>query len=170
MNTTTHPYDRVELRNVKHAQFASEETDCFAATVYIDGKKAGTVSNDGHGGCNRYEPHNLETTLQAIALQGPRIKTDYMTKGQFLELDPDADTLIGDKLEAWLSERALKRLLKRVVLKMPTNKPGEFTIIGNKALKPDERTLDIIAKQFPEGIILNRLAYPEALALYMAKE
>ncbi len=41
----------ITLKNFKHAAFASQETYCFEATVYIDGKKAGTASNDGHGGC-----------------------------------------------------------------------------------------------------------------------
>lgn len=33
--------DRVTLRNIKHAAFASQETECFNATVYIDGVKEG---------------------------------------------------------------------------------------------------------------------------------
>jgi hypothetical protein len=164
--TTIHPYDRVELRNVKHAQFASEETDCFEAAVYIDGVKTGTVSNDGHGGCNRYEPHDLVVTLEAIALQGPRIKTDCMTKGQFLELDPDADTLIGEKLNAWLQERDFKRLIKRVVIKLPTDKPGEFRIVGTKALKPTPEVLASIARQYPTATILNAMPYADALHMY----
>jgi len=47
---------KLTLKNVKVAQFASEETTCFEATVYVDGKKFCRVSNAGKGGPNEYDP------------------------------------------------------------------------------------------------------------------
>lgn len=47
---------RIELKNVRYAAFASEETSCFQATVYVDGKPFCLASNDGHGGPDFYEP------------------------------------------------------------------------------------------------------------------
>lgn len=41
----------ITLKNLKVIKCMSEETTCFQATVYVDGKKAGTAQNDGHGGC-----------------------------------------------------------------------------------------------------------------------
>ena len=38
------------LKNLKHFAAGSQETYCFTATVYLDGKKVGTAENDGHGG------------------------------------------------------------------------------------------------------------------------
>lgn len=46
----------LELRNVKHAEFASEETACYRATLYVDGRKFCEVSNDGHGGPDDHFP------------------------------------------------------------------------------------------------------------------
>ena len=40
----------IKLKNLKIAKFMSEETTCFQATIYVDGKIAGTAQNDGHGG------------------------------------------------------------------------------------------------------------------------
>lgn len=54
----------IQLKNVKHAEFMSHETECFQAAVYIDGEKAGTVSNDGHGGANLYVPEALYLRLR----------------------------------------------------------------------------------------------------------
>lgn len=54
----------ITLKNVKHAEFMSHETECFQAAVYIDGEKAGTVSNDGHGGANLYVPEALYLRLR----------------------------------------------------------------------------------------------------------
>lgn len=41
---------KIELKNVKINQSFSEETLCFTAKFYVNGKKAGSVSNAGHGG------------------------------------------------------------------------------------------------------------------------
>ena len=30
---------KIEIKHVKYSQFASRETNCFEATVYIDGKR-----------------------------------------------------------------------------------------------------------------------------------
>ena len=43
---------KITLKNVKVHRDLSEETLCFSASIYLDGKKAGTVSNRGCGGCN----------------------------------------------------------------------------------------------------------------------
>lgn len=51
---------RIQLKNVKYAAFASEETHCYDASVYFDGKKVGTVKNDGHGGCDYQYPSDQE--------------------------------------------------------------------------------------------------------------
>ena len=51
----------ITVKNVKIADFMSEETICFTATVYENGKKIGDAKNDGHGGCTFIyldRPHN----------------------------------------------------------------------------------------------------------------
>jgi hypothetical protein len=60
ITTTTTTY---ELKNVKIAEWASEETTCFDATLYMNGKRIGTCGNDGHGGCNRYD-FNTTTIIE----------------------------------------------------------------------------------------------------------
>lgn len=40
----------ITVKNVKIAEFMSEETICFTATVYENGKKIGDAKNDGQGG------------------------------------------------------------------------------------------------------------------------
>ena len=42
----------ITLKNLKVAKFMSQDTLCYQATIYVDGKKAGTVENEGHGGCS----------------------------------------------------------------------------------------------------------------------
>lgn len=42
---------QIELRRFKAYHARSEETLNFTADIYVDGKRAGTVDNDGRGGC-----------------------------------------------------------------------------------------------------------------------
>lgn len=51
MNDST---PRLTVENVKATEFASEETLCFEAALYVDGKRTAIVSNDGRGGPHRY--------------------------------------------------------------------------------------------------------------------
>ena len=46
---------KIELKNLKTAEFASEETQCYEATVYVDGKAFCIASNQGHGGSDSYD-------------------------------------------------------------------------------------------------------------------
>jgi hypothetical protein len=46
----------LERRGIKYAAFASDETSCYSATLYVDGRKFCEVSNDGNGGCDNHYP------------------------------------------------------------------------------------------------------------------
>jgi len=47
---------RITLKSVKVNDRLSEETTCFSATVYVDGKRVAIAKNAGRGGPNRYDP------------------------------------------------------------------------------------------------------------------
>lgn len=63
---------RVELKSYKEVKSMSEETVCFQAAVYVDGKKVGDVSNDGRGGPHRWQPWSAEKVVGEIAKAIPR--------------------------------------------------------------------------------------------------
>ena len=46
----------LSLKNLKFHEDMSEETPCFSADLYQDGKLIAHVSNRGHGGCNDVRP------------------------------------------------------------------------------------------------------------------
>ena len=48
------PRSAMELKNLSHNATFSEETHCFRATVYLNGKRMFAVSNRGCGGPNEY--------------------------------------------------------------------------------------------------------------------
>ena len=132
MNTTNDTKSRVELRNVKHSALASQETEFFTATVYIDGQKAGTVQNDGQGGSNLYHPWAVQDRLEEIAKTMPDLEP---ING--VTLRPDADTLIGDILNAYLDAKRFNRLMKnKTVFRLKDDNVGDWRTLNGGPYSP----------------------------------
>lgn len=163
----------IELRNVKHAAFASRETACFTATIYIDGKQEGTVENSGHGGPHNIHPHQLEQRIDAYAKTLPEVDVSYLYKdGKKHTLPMSGDLLIGELLEDVLAERHLKRLMKHSLL---YTKAGTKGIWQTTKLAPDvlarkvaeARALVEAGKPLPDAErCLNVMPMAEAVKLY----
>ena len=45
---------KLELKKLQYSEFASHETHCFQADIWVDGKKTLLAENDGRGGPNYY--------------------------------------------------------------------------------------------------------------------
>ena len=165
---------KIEVRNVKIAAFASRETTCFSANIYLDGVKAGCASNDGGGGCNEYQPRSLARRLNDYASTLPPIVLDWLepqADGTHPTIQPNADTLVGDALAAYQSARDLRRLLRERLVFTVAGKPGIYSTrklgaAGVAALLGDPRKL----AQLNAGTVLNSLAFDAALALYLAPQ
>jgi hypothetical protein len=110
------PDVKITLKNLKIAQWASEETLCFRATVYVDGVKAGEVSNEGSGGPNSYHPHELWQALERHAQTLPAIVSDLVRDGEPFTYRPSADTLIDAAVEAAEEAKRIKRLCRTSTL------------------------------------------------------
>ena len=141
---------KIEIKNLKINERLSEETLCFSATVYVDGKRAFEACNRGHGGANEY--HGDYDAAAAYAATLPPYTSEVGS------LPYDLDMLIGDLIEAAQLERALKRDLKRVV----------FVDNGKYFLTKADATPDMIAavvKRYPTATILNTMPLADAVAL-----
>jgi len=105
---------KIELKNIKHAEFASRETHCFTASVYIDGKRSGTVSNDGHGGCNGYEPRSLALVINDYAKTLPPLPSPFADYDEPIE--QSEDTLIGELVNQYVIKKQEKQWCKNATL------------------------------------------------------
>jgi len=114
---------KITLKNVKTYEDMSEETLAFSATVYVDGKKAGTASNHGCGGCNEYHGFSRELfdTLDEYCHNLPLIQLPDDAEPFMRELFPmkqDLDQVIYDlvmeyKTKAWEKRQCSKKTLFR---------------------------------------------------------
>jgi hypothetical protein len=155
---------KLELRNIKHSAFASQETHCYEATLYLDGRKVATVGNDGHGGCDReyWLDRAAEAQVHAYFKSLPKIPTEYVIDGKPMELAPCLEIWCGEQVNDWLIQRDLTRRLGRQVIGLHEGKCWTF-----KAKPADlPRVREGIARKYPGIVFLNDLPKDEALVLF----
>ena len=153
---------KIEVRNVKVAKFASQETLCFEAKIVIDDKVVGTVTNAGHGGCNEYHPWSIHDTLTVHAKTLPDI-TRYTPA-----LRMTADLVIDFLVQDFIAARDYKKTFASRVLCLDND--GFF--VQTKKL-PKGTDVLAVARSFvgrPNVTqVLNLLPEAEALAILKNK-
>lgn len=148
---STSAINRVSIKGLKHSEFASRETYCFEASVYIDGKRAGTVSNEGTGGANSYAPRTIEKLVEAIAETLPPISLSQHNQAP---LKQTAETLIFTLVEDELNRRKIASLTKS---KTYFRKPGESYATGQWSVIPgkaDEARIRALQEKYGPGVLI----------------
>lgn len=112
---------KIEIKNIQYSELLSEETNAFAATLYIDGRKAGTTSNAGHGGPTGYSADD-ENGKKLIKKAEAWCKTlppeKFMSEGKEYSFEMNLESHIDKLLDKWLNERDLKRFQSRIKREM----------------------------------------------------
>lgn len=94
--------ERVSLKGIKIHHGLSEETWAYTASVYVDGKRVGEVSNSGHGG-----PDNLHVADKAKREVVEAAQQQH-SPGQYGE-----DVLFGDMLNEHLLMQDVKKMQRK---------------------------------------------------------
>jgi hypothetical protein len=100
---------KVELKKISFSERMSDETNCFVADLYIDGKKVGSCENDGRGGCTNYGG-NTKADNVLIAEAEKYCKT--LPHNEFGE--QSLEDVINDLLEAHLKAKDLAKIEKKM--------------------------------------------------------
>jgi hypothetical protein len=161
----------VELRNLKYAAFASQETACFEAALYVNGKRAGTVGNDGNGGPNSYSDDVVRERLDSYAATLPPKVWKFTSGGTEREttIEQGADTLIDRALDTALRTKDLQRALRTSVMFVGTDgklygvKPRKGATVA-ALLAPQHRAA--LVERHGIATILNELPFDKALDIY----
>lgn len=117
----------ITIKNVKYAAFASQETHCFKATLYVDGKPFGYVSNDGHGGCDDVYPLNnckkedipkwrkrLDAIEKELGKEKHECSFNDPKTGKPAMLDNDLEMVVGGLMNDWHRMNEVKKILRRI--------------------------------------------------------
>lgn len=141
----------ITLKNFKHAAFASEETYCFQATVYINGSKAGLASNSGHGGPTDFHPTNgVQYTREEESLIEDAI-------------DTEVHKLVCEKQDKAILASVKRDLSKNLLFRRNDTKPGEMRIIKGIVGTPAYETKVAALKADPTVVaIFNTMSLEQA--------
>lgn len=168
---------KLELKNIKHAAFASEETHCFDAVLYLDGKPLAHISNDGRGGSNHVTPHERAgksdvearnkwwtamTKIDAYFASLPKSKLD-LGNGKTADIEQSLEIWTSEQINEWLARKEFKRRMKAKILA----KFADGIYGWKKAPQLDKQIALIKQKYAADNItILNELDEAAAFAIY----
>jgi hypothetical protein len=114
---------KIELKNVKTHEAMSEETTCFSASIYLEGKRIGVVRNRGCGGPNEYTWTD-NTAGRKVEAWAETQETDY----EFEKLDQIIDDLMMKAEE----KKQLRRYCKKQTLfVLAGDQDGSFRTIDH---------------------------------------
>jgi len=167
---------KITLKNLKVAEFASEETTCFSATVYLDGKRSFTARNAGHGGSHFMEPLgdyakpsdrakfiDAQNRLAAHAATLPPEDLGFLDgNGNPATYQPDIEWLINEALTDALHLKDMKRILKKVV----GFKAGEPDDMRTWNVKANDYGIALVKSHNPGVKLLNEMSEADALAVW----
>ena len=150
---------KLELKNIKHTAWASEETHCYQASLYVNGKPVAIVSNDGRGGTDRdyphpkIEPHTYRfvmTEVHAYFKSLPNTPSEWNEDG----MEQCLEFWCADQVNDWLSARELKSKLRKAFLFQFADRVGVFA----HKTRP--------SRAAGVAVVLNDLPFDEALSIW----
>ena len=166
---------KLEVKNITYYERGSEETPCYNATVYVNGKKAVEVSNDGQGGCDRQHTYpecqfDIRQIDKWCVEKFGQETWEY--NGNTYSTDLDLEHYCHQELYKWIDTKALKKEMKKQYLCVDKKDDREFlvTFIKTSPSSPqkDHAFENHLKSKYPHmiGKCLNFLPFDEALEIY----
>ena len=158
--------NKLEVKNISHYARGSEETPCYNATVYVNGKKAVEVSNDGHGGSDRQHTYpesgfRLQDIDKWCVEKFGQETWEY--NGKTYSTDLDLEHYCHQELYNWLDRKTLKKDLNSKFLCQEDKEMFAYK-------KPKNADVDefkaVLRHRHPKAKCLNFMPFEEALKLF----
>ena len=154
---------KIELKKISFNERMSEETNCFVADLYIDGKKVGYVKNDGQGGQTDYRGYTQadnETIRKAEAYCKTLPKVKYLTHEWENSLEHLIDQLFEDYLKAKEQKKLRKYFATSIIYGNPETGNYQRLAWSNKAPLSQipvnilQQTVDKLKKECTGGVVI----------------
>ena len=159
----------LEMKAIKFSEWASEETYCYQANVYLDGKPFAMVSNDGHGGCDREYSHNkfkgdYRATMKKVNEYFKSLpkrdvgKYDWAPEG----FDQDFEGWCHEQVTNFLYKKEVKSALRKHKVVYRKNDDGKMGLYDYNIRYES----DSLKRHFPDAVILNDVSIDEAVKIW----
>jgi hypothetical protein len=164
--------NRITLKAIKYNKAMSDETFCYSATVYFDGKRVGLTMNRGHGSDDEIEVTNANgwTKMDNYVSTLPRIDTEYPsldkdTPAEKFSYTQTAESIFHGLVSNWLLERDIKNQLRGKICYYRGAWNNEFSHLSTKR-NPERKIREWLERNRPGAIILNDLPMEKLVALW----
>ena len=115
----------LELKNLKVHNDMSEETVCFSASIYWNGKRIGVARNEGRGGCNFYDWIDFESSKDLSRW----VEAQHIT---YTSYDGEEEEVTTEKLD-WIVDELREETQTKKWIKRQTKKNVIFRLVGDDA-------------------------------------
>ena len=167
---------RIELKNVKHMEALSEETHAYSATVYVDGKRWASVSNQGQGGPDSVYPlRNSKKTYTDIQAElkdlNKRISNtfDPLVDERYggPPMKQDLELVCGELVNKYLYRKEFLRARRKYLMFTTSANPGVFQISRPAKDRIEHAKAAISARHIGETLqFLDDLSEEDAIELF----
>ena len=168
--------DVIEMKAIKHSEFASEETHCYQAKIYLNGKAWIEVDNEGRGGADRQSPIDIKQAGRWDKIKdiNERLKVEHAPEIYKYEgergiethtMQIDLENWCGVQLEKFLTSRDLKRLMRTKLIFVKTDGTVHSSVTPDTAEL--QRANESFLKTYPKGILFNALPFEDAVKAFM---
>ena len=104
---------KIEVKKISFSERNSDETNCFAADLYINGKKVGVCTNSGQGGPTEYYGDTKENKLliertEKYCKTLPKVKSEALK----FEYEQSLENIIDEQVSEFLVVKEQKKKLK----------------------------------------------------------
>lgn len=139
---------KIQAKKIQHME--ARNGTAFSANIYVDGKKVGSVRDEGFGGELIIEiPKEQVDAIENHMNTLPNAKEDYLNS---------VEVFLSDLVLGELDNRDFKKLLRKPLYIMGDGKSvGEF-----RKLKWNPETKARLEAKYPEYVFLNNLPLNEA--------
>lgn len=156
----------ISLSNLRTIAAVSRGTQCYSASVLVDGVRVGVVENKGDGGASFLRPVSMAAHVAQLISRATAFATSQTwewngERHPYTFLEDYLDALVEQEAYRKALERDCKRTLKRSVL----------VLMDGRIMKTAAAPGVCAALRALHGeaiVILNELPLPEAVALYVA--
>ena len=167
---------RFELKSVKYFAEGSQETNCYVADFFVDGKKFCAVQNEGCGGSDMQIPYAPFTHQDVLDLNNwckenlPKKTWSYDPPQKDLTISTDIELICGDLLMDNLLRKDFKRSMKSNILFLEINddtNESELFISGYRGVRKIEtRHIERFKANHPNAILLRDMNEEEAFDIF----
>jgi hypothetical protein len=154
---------KIELKSLNVMLGRSDETYCYTASLYVNGKKIGDVGNSGMGGPDDFRG-DMTKFQEADTWVSQNMPQMHLYDDHSIPMT--IELLCGSIVEDSLLKKDLKKsLAKEVILEIPGTK-GLQSMRWKGVRKITEAHILSAQKSYPKANILNTLPFDDALKIF----